>query len=333
MTRRPDGTVVCAPFPDYEKEVPTTGSSTRRVTFSANGQVAVARKKVGSGAAALYSLHTDQLGNVAAVANSAGVYVTDSYAVYEPFGAFLLRPTATNPSVSDRGFTGHRHNNTGTYDFGLIYMNARYYHPQVGRFVSPDTIMNSKLLSNKMLIAFLFAAIIIMLTMWFCRLTSIGCLMWNCSPAREVSIFELSLPPYLFPKGSIINDLHQASESFGAKAAGDMTIYWNSGEGLATYNIRQFATANDATRFQERLENLGRSYDDTTIISFQSQFADKLDIGCGYSEFGGYRCNMTAQYNEFVIYFNSVIDDEMSIKQFEEALKYIDTLVGDRLEQ
>jgi len=141
MTRRPDGTVVCAPFPDYEKEVPTTGSSTRRVTFSANGQVAVARKKVGSGAAALYSLHTDQLGNVAAVANSAGVYVTDSYAMYEPFGAFLLRPTATNPSVSDRGFTGHQQNNTGTYDFGLIYMNARYYHPQLGRFVSPDTII------------------------------------------------------------------------------------------------------------------------------------------------------------------------------------------------
>jgi len=42
---------------------------------------------------------------------------------------------------------------------------------------------------------------------------------------------------------------------------------------------------------------------------------------------------MTAQYDEIVIYFNSVIDDEMSIKQFEEALKYIDTLVRDKLEQ
>ena len=110
-----------------------------------------------------------------------------------------------------------------------------------------------------------------------------------------------------------------------------MTVYWNSGQGLATYNIRQFASTNDATRFQERLNNLGSSYDDTTKISFQSQFADKLDLGCGYSEFGGYRCNMTAQYDEIVIYFNSVIDDEMSIKQFEEALKHIDTLVGDRL--
>jgi hypothetical protein len=32
-------------------------------------------------------------------------------------------------------------NNTGTYDLGLIYMNARYYLPEVGRFISPDTLV------------------------------------------------------------------------------------------------------------------------------------------------------------------------------------------------
>jgi RHS repeat-associated protein len=36
---------------------------------------------------------------------------------------------------------GHRHNNTGTYDLGLIYMNARTYLPEVGRFISPDTLV------------------------------------------------------------------------------------------------------------------------------------------------------------------------------------------------
>ena len=48
---------------------------------------------------------------------------------------------ATNPSISSHGFTGHRHNNTGTNNLGLIYMNARYYMPEIGRFVSPDTIV------------------------------------------------------------------------------------------------------------------------------------------------------------------------------------------------
>jgi RHS repeat-associated protein len=43
--------------------------------------------------------------------------------------------------VTNQGFTGHRHNNTGTYDLGLIYMNARYYLPEVGRFISPDAIV------------------------------------------------------------------------------------------------------------------------------------------------------------------------------------------------
>ena len=111
------------------------------MTFSANGQVVTQRVKQGSNAPLYYSLHTDHLGNVAAVADSAGAYVPNSYAVYEPFGAFLTTPTGTNPSVTDRGFTGHRHNNTGSYNFGLIYMNARYYLPQLGRFVSPDTIV------------------------------------------------------------------------------------------------------------------------------------------------------------------------------------------------
>ena len=49
-----------------------------------------------------------------------------------------------NPLISDRGFTGHVHDNTGPYptqNVGLIYMNARYYLPEVGRFVSADTIV------------------------------------------------------------------------------------------------------------------------------------------------------------------------------------------------
>ena len=33
----------------------------------------------------------------------------------------------------EHGFTGHRHNNTGTNNLGLIYMNARYYMPLAER--------------------------------------------------------------------------------------------------------------------------------------------------------------------------------------------------------
>jgi RHS repeat-associated protein len=39
--------------------------------------------------------------------------------------------------VTDRGYTGHKHND----DLGLIYMNARYYAPYINRFISADTIV------------------------------------------------------------------------------------------------------------------------------------------------------------------------------------------------
>ena len=54
-------------------------------------------------------------------------------AKFLPFGDYREQPT-TNPSASDRGFTGHKHNDS----IGLIYMNARWMDPQAGRFVSVD---------------------------------------------------------------------------------------------------------------------------------------------------------------------------------------------------
>jgi RHS repeat-associated protein len=82
------------------------------------------------------------------LSNYAGTYVANSLARYDPlrqaqgklYGNFRTQP-ATNPGVTSRGFTGHQHNNTGVYPIGLIYMNARYYLPEAGRFISPDTIV------------------------------------------------------------------------------------------------------------------------------------------------------------------------------------------------
>jgi len=90
----------------------------------------------------LYYAYTDHLGNVVAWTNASGGMVGSSLARYEPFGTYRTKPpSSVNPDISDRGFTGHRQNNTGAYDLGLIYMNARYYLPEVGRFISPDSIV------------------------------------------------------------------------------------------------------------------------------------------------------------------------------------------------
>jgi RHS repeat-associated protein len=55
-----------------------------------------------------------------------------------PFGGFR----GSDPAfLTERGFTGHKMNNTATNDLGLIYMNARYYVGAIGRFISADTIV------------------------------------------------------------------------------------------------------------------------------------------------------------------------------------------------
>jgi RHS repeat-associated protein len=91
-----------------------------------------------------YYPFTDHLGNVVAMSWRGAGVVPNSHARYDPFGNFRTTPTATNPSLTSRGFTGHAHNNTGVYptqNVGLIYMNARYYLPEIGRFISADTIV------------------------------------------------------------------------------------------------------------------------------------------------------------------------------------------------
>ena len=151
MTTQPDGTIIYTPFPDYELTDLPAGADTVRTTYRLGGWIVAVQTKVGAAAGAFYFTYTDHLGNITAVSTTAGVYVADSRAWYDPFGAFISDPTvnppdvtpvpSSNPTISSHGFTGHRHNNTGTNNLGLIYMNARYYMPEIGRFISPDTIV------------------------------------------------------------------------------------------------------------------------------------------------------------------------------------------------
>ncbi|MDR6840428.1 RHS repeat-associated core domain-containing protein [Pseudoxanthomonas sacheonensis] len=75
-------------------------------------------------------LHTDALGTLVAVTNTAGVVIERSE--YEPYGKLLNRPLADGP-----GFTGHVQDAAT----GLTYMQQRYYDPGIGRFLSVDSII------------------------------------------------------------------------------------------------------------------------------------------------------------------------------------------------
>jgi RHS repeat-associated protein len=71
--------------------------------------------------------YTDPQGTVLAKTDAAGNVVEASD--YRPYGARTLGSSSNGP-----GYTGH----VNDADSGLVYMQARYYDPAIGRFISVD---------------------------------------------------------------------------------------------------------------------------------------------------------------------------------------------------
>jgi RHS repeat-associated protein len=82
-------------------------------------------------------LHCDHLGSLVAVTDATGA-VVDTIR-YDPFGAVRARTGSGAPQPV--GFTG----GTPEAFSGLLYLNARYYNPALGRFVSPDASVQNAL--------------------------------------------------------------------------------------------------------------------------------------------------------------------------------------------
>lgn len=74
-------------------------------------------------------IHTDAVGSIVAVTNANGQVIERR--AYEPYGAQLLADMQDGP-----GYTGHVQDAAT----GLVYMQQRYYDPQIGRFLSVDPV-------------------------------------------------------------------------------------------------------------------------------------------------------------------------------------------------
>nr|MBP7042150.1 peptidoglycan DD-metalloendopeptidase family protein [Chloroflexota bacterium] len=122
---------------------PTSGQTTiQRSTYSLAGQ-AIAVRVAGSPLATnnglfyLYSDHASallstSLGSASALVTSGGQKVNETR--YLPFGGY--RSGGPN-AITDRGFTGQKEN----MELGLLYYQARFYAPGLGRFLSADSIV------------------------------------------------------------------------------------------------------------------------------------------------------------------------------------------------
>jgi RHS repeat-associated protein len=75
--------------------------------------------------------HDDHLGSPVAATDAAGAVAWRES--FEPFGGKLIDPFGNK---DDQGFAGH----VSDAATGLVYMQARYYDPVIGRFLSVDPV-------------------------------------------------------------------------------------------------------------------------------------------------------------------------------------------------
>jgi RHS repeat-associated protein len=106
----------------------TTGEATDYLRL---GGRTIARLATSGGATTVTYTHSDHLGSPAAATNASGALLWRED--YTPFGEARQAPAA---NADGESFTGHITDS----DTGVVYMQARYYDPAIGRFLSDDPV-------------------------------------------------------------------------------------------------------------------------------------------------------------------------------------------------
>jgi RHS repeat-associated protein len=113
-----------------EIELVDAVESQRTVYYAMGGAFRI----IGGSDAGLYYRHTDHLNSTSVLSDSTGAKLAGSEVVFAPFGE--VRAGAQS-DLTDFGYTGQR----SDVSSGLMYYGARYYLPELRRFISADTIV------------------------------------------------------------------------------------------------------------------------------------------------------------------------------------------------
>ncbi len=199
-------------------------------------------------------LHTDALGSVALETNAAGAVLAD-----QRYYAYGRRLDSGNTS-GERNYTGQKIDQTG-----LLYYNARYYDPQIGQFLSPDTIVpepTNLLIYNRYLYGF-------------------GNPVKFNDPSGHYSVEELQ-------KHFGVNSFEELTALFGEGGQYEGNSGW--------YDILR--AAQDGDQITAYLPNPMISISGSFMRNEEGQI--QIDMGRGYivpeaefAKFGGYRTGMT----------------------------------------
>jgi hypothetical protein len=181
--------------------------------------------------------------------------------------------------------------------------------------------------------------LLILLTLFICILPVLfglwlifGCLWLDCADSGYFVSEDIQIPREFFPNQTTYSNLSPDRESWGAKQHEVQQIYWgNSNSSTALLHVyRYFGTFRAKRGFSTQIRILSELFDislemDNTL-NYQSTFADQLFIGCSI-----HKCIFVARYDEDLISLNMTIDNQMTIRDFEHIVVYLDTIVSKRL--
>ena len=115
----------------------TSGSRTTKFIFLGGQRVAAVTNSPSIGSTTLY-YHSDHLGGANVLTDATGF--KKELIEYEPFGLESRHEKyGSSEEVAWYYFTGKPKDD----ETGLIYFGARYYDPKLGRFITPDKIVQS----------------------------------------------------------------------------------------------------------------------------------------------------------------------------------------------
>lgn len=176
----------------------------------------------------------------------------------------------------------------------------------------------------------LFVGVALCSTLYFTFLKPgiTDCWLRECPPKRGFHVLNLDIPKEFFPENAIVNALYDNDNDNLAIEAGNKTVYWNEGNGLAIYTVERFRTQEDALRrFGSDEWDFENNFSSGARIDFESNLANQVITVCGHKAPFGFRCFFAAYYSEYYVYFNTYPDEEMSVEDFLKVVEYIDQMM------